>query len=425
MNIALNLNPILKGSLRIPASKSFTQRALAAALLHKGKSVIRGAGSSEDELAVLELIQKLGARLRQQQDNFIVESAGLVNATSVIDCRESGLAARLFLPIVALSNQEIKVDASASLRRRPMAFYQEVFDQWSVSLKTANGHLPFWVKGPIRPAPIAVSGSQSSQFISGLLFALSALSVNEDMTISVDDAVSRPYLDMTIDVLAHWGKRITHQDYRHFIVEQVKAPLPYEVHYKVEGDWSSAAFWIAAAAINGSISIEGLNAQSRQADRKILSVVEQVGAQIAWQNDTLVVSQKALNAFEVDLLDCPDLFPVLSVLATYCQGSSRLASVHRLWHKESNRAEEIMALLQQIGVTARIEQDVLYIEGGARPKPIVYDCPNDHRMAMAAALSNCNTGSTTTIIGAECVRKSYPEFWQQLKLFGQLEQRLS
>ena len=262
---------------------------------------------------------------------------------------------------------------------------------------------------------ILVNGSTSSQFISGLLLVLAA-SAKENIVLVVDNLVSKPYIDLTLEVLSLFGKTIHHQDYHYFYINPSEFSDPQTVEIIIESDWSSAAFWIAAATIRGSVALSGLNKKSNQADKIILDIIGKIGANIVWENDLLQISSSDLQAFDADLTDAPDLFPVLAILAASCKGQSKLTGLHRLIHKESNRAESITHLLAQLAVPFVIEQDTLVIQGVKSFNAIDYNCPNDHRMAMAAALASMRSEGRIQIMNAECVNKSYPDFWKDLAI---------
>lgn len=414
MNISLNLKQV-SGSITVPASKSMSQRICAAALLHCGTTTIYNFGKSADELAALGIIKSLGAVLSQSNNTINIKSDGRIKGNVTIHCGESGLAARLFTPIAALSNMPIRIEGKGSLLKRPMGFFADVLQKLNVSLSDFEAYIPFTIQGPLCAKNTTVDGSLSSQFISGLLFAF-AQSATEKIILEVEGLVSKPYIDLSLEVLALFGKKIKHQRYQIFEIDPLLFSYQETISLSIESDWSSAAFWVAAATIKGSVSLLGLNRNSNQADKIILEIAERVGAKIKWDENVLHVSAGNLNAFETDLNDAPDLFPVLSVLAACCDGQSKISGLHRLIHKESNRAESITQLLSQLGVPFIVEQDTLIIQGTLSFNAIEYHCPNDHRMAMAAALANMHSEGEIKIVNAECVYKSYPDFWNELEM---------
>lgn len=410
MNITLNYNKA-SGSLHIPSSKSHTQRVYAAALLHNGTTIVEQDGTSQDELAALCIIQQLGANVQQYGTQKHITSSGKIYPlASQINCGESGLAARMFTPIAALASQPILITGQGSLLHRPMELFGNTLKALKVKLSNFEGHLPFTIQGPLQAANIIADGTISSQYISGLLFALAA-SATKTVSLQVDDLVSKPYIDMTLEVLAHFGHSIDNHNYQQFIIKPQLYTHTSSIHTNIQADWSSAAFWIAAAAINGQVSLKGLQQHSTQADKKLLYIIQQMGANASWHYDTLNIAAQQLQAVQADLSHSPDLFPVLAILAASAQGTSMLHGLPRLTHKESNRAEAISNLLSLLGVQHSATTHTLTIHGQPSFESISYHCPHDHRMAMAAALAAMRSQGPITIANAQCVDKSYPSFW--------------
>lgn len=407
------------GQLRVPPSKSYTQRALVAAMLHTGTTDILFAGNSEDERAVLEIV-KQQSRTEPIPEGWRVTSTGghLFNGT--FNCGESGLAARLLGPVAALSKQKVTIAGKGSLLNRSMDFMGLVLSELGVQVHYEHLEhiLPLSVQGPLIPADIRVNGGMSSQFISGLLFAF-AFRVEKKTSIEVHNAVSIPYLDMSCAMLESFGKKIIRPRANLFEINPNYFTHRDRVEIRVESDWSSAAFWICAAALNGTICLEGLHEKSLQADRHILDVLAQTGTKYSFSSEVLKVTTGDLRPFETDLTHCPDLFPVLSVLAAACPGVSRLSGIHRLHQKESDRAAAICSLLSQLSVPFQIDGDSLIIKGGHPNTPDHIEVPSDHRMVMAAALASNFSRDSVTISNANSIAKSYPDFFQHLAQLGQ------
>ena len=406
----------LHGTIRVPASKSMMQRACAAALLHKGITVIRNSGFSDDEQAAMEIIQQLGATLlSKNQKEIVVQSQGVSPKSSIIHCGESGLAARLFIPIAALSNHEIRVEGSGSLLQRPMQEFVSVLPQLCVQLKHQNNCLPFELKGPMQPKEIKVDGSMSSQFLSGLLFAFS-FAASEDVTIKVHSLKSKPYIDLTLQILELFGKKIPHNNYETFHINPSNFIAKEKIEIDIEADWSSASCWLVGAIINGNISVENLNEQSLQADKNILSAIEAATEKSI--NSLNKLSLQPLSYFRFDATDCPDLFPILAVMAGCAKGTSSIKGLHRLTHKESNRKNVIIEMLQHLGVQSEVVDDSLEIHGRRFFEGATINAYNDHRIVMAASIAALKAKSSITILGAEAVSKSYPNFFQHLVSLG-------
>ncbi len=404
----------ISGTIAAPPSKSMTQRAYAGALLHEGKTIIHNAGKSDDEVSAMGVIQQLGARV---VGNTVMGVGAEHFQGSGIDCGESGLAARLFTPIAALSDKAIKVEGEGSLLKRPMEGFGAVLPKLNVALTDFNGYLPFTVQGPMHAADITVDGTDGSQFLSGLLFALSSCA-KEPVTVTVTALKSKPYIDMTLDMLAQFGRPIAHNDHKEFYIDPAKFIHKETVEINIEGDWSSAAYFLVAGAIAGDITVQNLNTNSAQADRAILGVLQSAGAEVSIDGNNISVKKVRLKAFEFDATDCPDLFPVLAILAACCEGESYIGGVHRLFHKESNRAESISEMLQNFAVPFSLEDDAFCITGVRKLQGTVIDAYGDHRIVMAAAVGALRAGSRVDINGMDAVSKSYPGFFEDFILLG-------
>jgi 3-phosphoshikimate 1-carboxyvinyltransferase len=408
----------LTGSIIPPPSKSIMQRACAGALLHRGITVISNAGHSEDDKVALNIISQLGASVKgHHTDRVEITSSGVINTGNEIDCGESGLSARLFTPIAALSKSAITITGKEGLRRRPMHVFHELLPQLGVKLIDFNGHLPVTVHGPLQSRSLVMDSSTSSQFLSGLLFALSAVA-KEPVEVEVKHLSSRPYIDLTLEVLAAFSNNINHENYYKFYVEPSKFYYKEKVTVNVEADWSSAAFWLVGAAINGNVTVENLNMESLQADRAILDVLRQCKANIDTSGSSVTTSTSALRAFEFDATDSPDLFPILSMLASYCEGESKIVGLDRLIHKESNRKESISSMLESFGVEYRIDENTLIIKGKEVLAPGTIEGYNDHRIVMAAAMGSLRASGPVAVDSASSVAKSYPEFFIDLASLG-------
>lgn len=423
MTIGLDISTV-SGSLSIPPSKSIMQRVCAAAYLHRGQTTILNPGNSEDERAAVAIIRQMGAGVVEQDGHIVVTGAQSKQGAPVLHCGESGLAARLFTPIAALGHQPVLISGAGSLPQRPMHFFADVLPRLGVHLPDFSGHIPFIVRGPLAPGDITVPGSVSSQFISGLLFAFTAAATRK-VNLRVENPVSTPYIELSLQVLEQFGKPVRQKDNYHLFEIDPAAFTPAEhLVVKVEGDWSSAAFWIAAASLCGSIALKGLAEDSRQADRAIIPVLQSAGARLQWQGTELFVQSAVLSGFEADFTDAPDLFPVLSVLAACCEGKSVLKGVHRLEHKESDRAQSIADLLSLLQVRHSIEGDQLIIEGKKHFPAFNYTIPHDHRMAMAATLAALKAEGPVSLSNTEAVAKSYPTFWTQVQQYCRIQGKL-
>ena len=409
----------LTGEVRAPRSKSSMQRACAAALLHRGTTFIREPGGSNDDLAALDVIRKMGAEVKEIEGEVLVTSEGVRPLTGEIHCGESGLGIRMFTPIAALSSDELTVTGSGSLVTRPMHFFDEILPRLDVSTASNEGRLPLRIRGPLQPRDITVDGSLSSQFLTGLLMAFSA-SGAQGVTITVNDLKSRPYIDLTLDVMRRFGMTVPSvEGYERFrFPDEKPVAASGRIEYTVEGDWSGAAFLIVAAAIAGDLSISGLQADSVQADRAILEALGAAGGRYRYQGDRLIVEKTSLNSFEFDATECPDLFPPLAVLAACCKGETLIRGVGRLEHKESDRGLTIEEEFSRMGVAVSRSGDEMRIAGGGAIRTAACHSRHDHRIAMALAVAGLRAEGPVTIDSAEAVAKSYPAFFDDLASIG-------
>ena len=323
--IATILPSALKGSVQAPASKSAMQRACAAALLAGGETTLYHPGHSNDDKAALDIIQRLGATVEKKGELLLVKSHGLRPIADELDCGESGLSIRMFTPLAALCDRKLTVTGSGSLLTRPLDFFDQVLPQLGVEVHSQAGRLPITLKGPLQPASITIDGSVSSQFLTGLLMAYSAAGAAE-VTIRVTNLKSRPYIDLTLDVMQRFGLRVPeNRNYESFVFgpRQEEAP-PTAHYYTVESDWSGGAFLLVAGAIAGPVTVTGLDLSSTQADRAIVDALMAANAGIAIEAKGIRVRPAKMNAFSFDATDSPDLFPPLVALAAYCEGVTRL-----------------------------------------------------------------------------------------------------
>ena len=404
----------ISGNLVAPSSKSSMQRACAAALLHLGSTTLYNAGSSNDDLAALDVIQKLGATVHYNTDKSLtIISKGVYPISNNINFGESGLGIRMFAPIAALSNASLELNGKGSLPTRPMNFFDEIFPLLGIQIQSNKGKLPLTIQGPLIPADITVDGSLSSQFITGLLMAYSA--ANAEATITVNNLTSKPYIDLTLDVMKDFGMNIPlNNNYESFSFLPSKIQSAGHIYYTVEGDWSSASFLLVAAAISGKVTLNGLNANSSQADKAIIDALILAGCKPLIDKNEVTISKTDLHAFEFDATNCPDLFPPLVALAAYCKGTSTIKGVNRLQHKESNRGITLQEEFGKMGIAIQLQNDEMLITGndviGATINP-----HNDHRIAMACAVAGLRAKGDTIIDNPHVVNKSYPGFFTDLQ----------
>jgi len=411
MNKNIFLKPdFFKGKIVVPASKSVAQRAIAAAVLSEGMSVLKNISFSDDVKVALRLAETLGAKISIQNSTVEIEPNFHLKKNR-LEVGEAGLSTRMFLPIAALIGQEFHVVGEGSILKRKMDFLAESMLQLGVNIQSENGFLPFVVNGKLTLSEdITIDASESSQLLTGILMALPK--IGKKLALKVENLKSKPYIDLTLDVLAKFGVEIENEDYKLFKI----SPSKYQAtEIDLEGDWSGASFWFVAASIAGNIEISGLLDDSKQADRAILEVLRLAKANFSYENGVYLVKKSKLKAFQFDATDCPDLFPPLAALAVACDGISRISGVHRLANKESNRAVALVKELSKMEVSITIENDDLLIEGSRNLMATQFNSYNDHRMAMTGAVLSLLCEDEVEITDYQCVNKSYPEFFDDFK----------
>ena len=419
----------LSGSQIAPASKSSMQRACAAALIHIGKTIIHNPGHSNDDLAALDVIQKLGATViigktasgKIHTSPIEVNSNGVKPIGPSMNCVESGLGIRMFTPIAALSNELIGIEGKGSLVKRPMHFFDEILPLVGVKVQSHKGFLPIQIQGPLVPATITIDGSLSSQFLTGMLMAYAATE-KQDIEIKVVDLKSKPYIDLTLAVLNAFGWKVEHTNYESFRF-LAHAPLQPIIEYTVEGDWSGAAFLLVAGAIAGPIKVKGLQLNSTQADKKIMEALISAKANMIQEVDGILIGPSADNsnnliAFEFNATDCPDLFPPLVALASVCNGVTKIKGVSRLAHKESDRGLTLQTEFAKMGVQIELVGDEMLIHGGSLIQSATVFSQHDHRIAMACGVAALVANGPIEITEAEAINKSYTNFFTHLQELG-------
>ena len=410
----------LTGTITAAASKSSMQRACAAALVRKGNSIIHNPGISNDDQAALKVIEALGATVTTQADGSIKISSDGVNAvTNEVNNGESGLGIRMFAPIVALNAKEMTINGEGSLLTRPMDFFDEIFPQLDIEISSNNGKLPLKVKGPLRPKNITIDGSLSSQFLTGLLMAYAA-SDAKDVTITVTNLKSKPYVDLTLSVMEQFFlKAPENKGYKEFYFSAESANYDAAfIDYKVESDWSGGAFLLVAGTIAGKILVKGLDVASTQADKAVMKALMDCGCSLSITDDHIEIGPAALKAFHFDATDCPDLFPPLAALAAYCEGTTVIEGVLRLAHKESDRGLTIQQELGKMGVQVDLQDNLMMIHGGKGLHGAHVHSRHDHRIAMMCAVAALKAEGETVIDEAQAVSKSYPNFYGHIQSLG-------
>lgn len=399
------------GIIEIPASKSDVQRALLCAGLSTGKSELKNVGKSSDELCMLETIKQLGAIVQQLENgNLAIEGFTHFPKKGTIQLGESGLGTRLLTSICTAHPGSFDLIGHGSLTSRPMHFFTNHFPKMGVKLTTTNGCIPLNVEGPIISGNYTVDGSESSQYISGLMMALPLISGNTHL--KVENLKSGAYLEMTLNTLQQFGIKIENDSLKEFKIQgnqQYKA-----TDYTCEGDWSSASYWLVAAALGQKISISGLSMKSLQADKALLNALLNANCSLKNEDGLISISGKNRSVLDFDANNCPDLFPALVTYAAFTPGISKIKGVYRLKNKESNRGLVLQKEFSKIGVLIEISDDEMLIHGQKSVIGGTINSNNDHRIAMCFGIAGMFSKSPIIIEESESVSKSYPRFWEDL-----------
>lgn len=380
-------------------------------MLADGESTLRNIEFCNDTLSAIKCIEALGAEVRRTGETTLSIRGGFSPRDNVLNVGESGLATRLFTPIAALWDKPVVITGEGTLLHRPMTMMMEPLRHLGVAVRDGGGYLPIEVCGRMHGGRIEVDGSISSQFITGLLLALPM--AEGDTTLKVHGAVSTPYIDMTVETAERFGGRILHSDYTEFFIEGGQRYTAAD--YAIEGDWSAAAMLLVAGAIAGEVTLDNISTLSKQADTLICRALVRAGASVINEENSITVAKRDLTAFEFDATNCPDLFPALAALAAAAEGTSVITGTSRLEHKESNRAETLREEYAKLGIEIDIEtENVMKIRGGSIHGAEV-DGHSDHRIAMSLAVSALRSDGEVKITGAECVGKSYPNFFEDIE----------
>ncbi|MBI4187017.1 MAG: 3-phosphoshikimate 1-carboxyvinyltransferase [Chloroflexi bacterium] len=404
----------VKGKVRAPSSKSYTVRGLMCAALAAGTSQIVHPLGSDDTDAASDVLGKVGVHVAQRDDLWEVAGGNLRQPDSDLFCGDSAATLRFMTAICSLVPGRCRLTAGPSLSKRPVRILVDALRQWGVDCSSHGEVAPVVVEGGrLRGGVTELPGNVSSQFISALL--LVAPFAEEVATIRLTTPLeSKPFVAMTLECLQRFGVKVdSSSDLRQFeVTRQTYRP----VRYTVEGDWSSASYFLALGAMCGEVEVGNLNAESLQGDKALLGFLRDMGASVTAAGDSVTVKRSRLKAILADLSDYIDLLPTMAVLAAVADGTSRFAGIDRARLKESDRVAAVREGLERMGIKVVEEKNRLAISGGW-PRGSVIDTRGDHRIAMAFGILGLAAGDTA-IQDAECVSKTFPGFWETLKSLG-------
>jgi len=411
----------LSGEVYAPPSKAYTHRMLIAALLSCGISKVSNPLVSGDTQATLRAVESFGAKAKLQESCWTIEGATpLKTPRNPVDCGESGATLRFMIPVAALAAGSTTFILGRSLRRRPITPLLQSLEQLGVESsfqRNEKGSLVKIRSGGIKGGKVAIRGDISSQFISGLLFACPMAREDTEITLTTS-LESKSYVQMTKEILNKHGVRVfISKDFKQFRVPSNQTYSP--CSHKVPGDFSSAAFLLAAAAITSSkVRVKNLDYHTMQGDEAILDILRKMGLKVRVGDEHVDVEGKPRNTFDVDAKDTPDLVPVCAVLACYSKGTSKIYNAKRLRYKESDRLLSLHVELKKMGADIAVGKDSLTIKGPCEMHGTTIYPHNDHRIAMACAVAALSASGETKIRNSECVKKSYPTFFKDLRLLG-------
>lgn len=401
------------GEIKIPSSKSMGHRAIICASLANGKSIISNLDYSDDILATIDGMRKLGANIQCEKDRLIVE--GIENFYSlkdnIIDCNESGSTLRFFIPIFSLTGEKISFTGKNRLLKRPQKIYEEIFKEQNLYYFQDEDKIE--IEGKIKAKEYFIDGNISSQFISGLLFTLPLL--EESSIININPPFeSASYIDLTMEVLKEFGITINKVTPLRFEIQGGQKYVAKD--YKVEGDFSQLAFFAVLGALNNDLKCTGVNLNSKQGDKAIIDILKKSGVKIEEIEEGYLIHKGKIKDCEIDLGDCPDLGPILNVLAMYGEGEFKIFNAGRLRLKESDRISAMEEELKKLGVEIETTEDEIKILGKENYLGDVEVFGHkDHRIVMSLAIAGTMLDKPIIIDGAEAVEKSYPKFFQDLK----------
>ncbi len=400
-------------TISVPGSKSCAHRALVCASLADGTSLIHDLPQNEDLLATQECLRRLGAEICTEGQNTIIHGGFPASTGKVLDCGESATTLRFLIPLAALGTEPVIFTGRGRLMDRPLSVYEKIFHEQGLRFERNGNQL--LVLGQLRPGTYTVAGDLSSQFISGLMFALPLL--DGDSVIDLQgDIVSRPYIRMTMKYLREAGITLHTEEHKIFI------PGRQHYHpgeYAIESDDSQAAFFAALGVLHGSMYLPEMNHDSQQADHAVIDLLRRMNAQVSAEEQGYLFKESCLCAAEIDLKNCPDLGPILFVCAAQASGTTNFRNTERLRTKESDRITSMAEELQKCGYTVVVRENEVQVTGHDHLLTnLKLSGHQDHRVVMALSILAAVKGKNVEIEGIEAVNKSYPSFFEDLQSTG-------
>ena len=415
----------LEGEVKIPPSKSMAHRAVICAALGEGVSKVTNIDYSDDIIATIDAMSSLGAKITRKEDYLEVygikslenEFNEQAKTERTIDCNESGSTLRFLVPIASIFDGINRFVGRGNLGKRPLDTYYNIFDEQGIKYSYKEGILDLKTEGKLKSGEFKVKGNISSQFITGLLFTLPLLDGDSKIIITTE-MESKGYIDLTLSAMRDFGIEIINNNYKEFIIKGNQIYKSRE--YRVEGDYSQAAFFLSADALNNSVVVNDLKIDSLQGDKEVIDILERMGVILNNKDNGLIGETKeGLKSTIIDGSQCPDIIPVISLVAALSEGTTEIINAGRLRIKECDRLAAVASELNKLGAKITEKKDGLVITGVASLKGGVDVWSHkDHRIAMTLAIASTVCELPIVLKDYECVSKSYPEFWEDFKSLG-------
>ena len=418
----LKINPSrLKGEVKIPPSKSMAHRAIICAALSEGLSIIENIDYSDDIIATIDAMKSLGATIVRYKDHLeVIGVYGVPKKAKdfrIIDCNESGSTLRFLVPISLLFSGRSKFIGKGNLGKRPLTTYYNIFDNQGIEYSYEEGNLNLIINGKLKPGVFEVEGNVSSQFITGLLFTLPLLNGDSKIIITTE-MESKGYIDLTLRAMSDFGVEIINNNYREFII---KGNQKYNArNYRVEGDYSQAAFFLCADALGNNVLCQDLDLNSLQGDKEVIDILERMNVVFNLKDtDVKGIINGELIATIIDGSQCPDIIPVLTAVAALSKGTTEIINASRLRIKECDRLAAVTSELNKLGAKIIEKEDGLLVTGVEKLKGNVEVWSHkDHRIAMTLAIASTRCEEPIVIKDYKCIAKSYPRFFDDFRTLG-------
>ena len=419
MSTAIIRKSLLNGTIQAPSSKSVAHRMLLCAALSRSKCTINNISDSDDMTATIGCLVSLGAAITKKGTTVFVDATDFANKGAdyhyTLNCKESGTTLRIMIPVCAALGLNVTFKGENRLVMRPLDEYLRILPQHGITVTKGENSLPLTISGKLCGSDFNVSPTVSSQYVTGLIFALSLLE-NDSVLHLESELVGGQYVDITTDVMKKFGVNVTKTNNTFSLRGSQKYTTSETLN--VEGDWSQAAFFLCCGAIGADITVTNLDINSTQGDKKIIDFLKAFGADISIDNDSVHIRKSALKATDIDALDTPDLVPILSVLASFSSGETNILGVNRLKFKESDRLLSTSQMINSLGGNITYTDDCMTIQGVTTLKGGKVDGYNDHRIVMSSAVAGAFCEQETIITDANAINKSYTNFFDDYRSLG-------